>query len=188
MRKLLAVLFLPVFLFTGCAKPASPTQSALDLRTRLMNCGGCSFTAQIAADLGQQVYHFTVECDYDTEDGAVVTVKEPEEIAGITARVSPDGCDLEFDGMALAVGELAGGRVSPLSACWLLGSCWTGAYIQSGGKDENLERITYLDGYDEEELTMDTWLNESGVPVHCEVTYDSLRCLTIELTDFVFHN
>ena len=48
--------------------------------------------------------------------------------------------------------------------------------------------ITYLDGYDDDQLTVDTWLNSEEIPVYAEITYDGTRCLTLQLTDFQFED
>lgn len=169
---------------TGCQSPGAETaQKALDFRTGLLEAGGCGFTAAIEADFGDRVYNFTVACDYDAGGGAEITVLEPEEIAGIQARVSGDGVTVTFDTAELDFGQLANGNVSPVAASWLLGQCWTGAYVDRSGPDGDLARITYLDGYRDKELTVDTWL-DGGTPVHAEIAYDGVRRLTLDLTDF----
>lgn len=185
-RKLLPVI-LALFLLTGCKADKAPTQRALDFRTALMEAGGCSFTAAICADYDQRVYDFTVTCDYTTGGSAVITVTEPEEIAGISATVSSENARLEFDGLELDFGQMADGLISPMEAGWLLGQCWTGAYIDCAGADGDLERITYLDGYREKELTVDTWLSDENTPICGEITYEGVRRLKLDITDFTWH-
>lgn len=186
-KKVLPVLLL-LTLLTACKADHAPIQKALDFRTALMEAGGCSFKADITADYDQRVYQFTVTCDYETGDGARITVTQPEEIAGISAEVSADGAQLEFDGLELDFGQMADGLVSPMEACWLLGQCWSSAYIDSAGADGELERITYLDGYREKELTVDTWLDADRQPVCGEITYEGVRRLKMDITDFVWRD
>jgi len=171
---------------SGCQKQSSPTQKALDFRTALMEAGGCSYTAVIGADYGERAYSFSVACTYDTDGTAKMTVLQPEEIAGITAAVSGDGAVVEFQDVALDFGVMADGTVSPMEVCHLLGRCWTGAYIASAGSDGDLERISYLHGYEAEELAVDTWLNAEGAPVYAEVMFENVRCLSVQLTEFRF--
>lgn len=175
-------------LLTGCAgtETAKPSQKALDFRTALMEAGGCSFTAGVTADYGARVYTFTLDCAYTVGGGARLTVTAPETIAGIAAEVSADGAQLEFDGAVLDFGQMANGYVAPLAVPWLLGSCWSGAYISSAGSDGEWERVTCLQGYNEAELTLDTWLDSAGTPVRAEVAWDGTRCLTVTLSDFQF--
>ena len=172
-----------VLLLTGCGG-SEPTQEALDLRTDLLEAGGCTFVSDIRADIGERVYEFSVSCDYTAGKDARIEVLQPEEIAGITAEVSDSGASVEFNGMALDFGTLAGGNVSAMEAAWLLAKCWTGAYISSAGEDGEYCRVTYLDGYGDGELAVDTWLDSTGVPVHNEIVYDGVRCLTLDISQF----
>lgn len=173
-------------LLTGCAgtETAQPSQKALNFRTALMDAGGCSFTAEVAADYGSRVYTFTLDCDYTVDGEAHLTVTSPETISGISATVSADGAQVEFDGASLDFGQMANGYVAPMAVPWLLGNCWLREYISNAGSDGELERITYLQGYNEAELTLDTWLDAEGTPVRCEVSWDGTRCLTVTLSDF----
>ncbi len=175
-----------VAVLSGCRKENPPTQKAVDFRTALLGAGGCSYTAVIDADLGERVYSFSVACTFRTDGSAELEVLQPQEIAGI--RVSMDGqsAALEFADLSLDFGEMADGKVSPMEACRLLGQCWTAAYISCAGSDGELERITYLDGYEEEELTVDTWLDGAGLPVYAEIINGGTRCLTLQISDFRF--
>lgn len=182
-KKLLYCVMVCIVL-AGCQSQASPTQGALDLRTALLEAGGCRFRAVIGADYGDRIYSFTVSCVYDTDGITELTVLQPEEIAGITARISDGSAIVEFEDLELDFGTMANGVVSPIKACGVLGRCWSASYIFCGGSDGDLERITYLDGYEEKELTVDTWLDSSGIPVYAEISYDGIRCLTLQLSDF----
>jgi len=184
-KKLLCCVMMGIVL-VGCQSKASPTQSALDLRADLLKAGACRFRAVIGADYGDRAYSFTVSCAYDTNGTTRINVLQPEEISGISATVSDDGVYVEFEDLELDFGPMANGTVSPIKACAVLGRCWSTSYISCGGADGELERITYLDGYDEQELTVDTWLDSTGVPVYAEIAYDGTRCLTLQLNDFKF--
>lgn len=183
LRKCVPFLMLFLMFFTGCGKGKDPMQQALDFRTGLMGAEKCSFTAKIRADYGEKLYDFTLEAVCGQEETRL-TVREPEEIAGISAVVTGDGAKLEFDGVELDFGKLANGYVSPLSVPWLLAQCWKGEYISMAGSDGELYRVTYLRGYEDAELTVDTWFTADGLPIHGEVLYDDVRCITVEIEDF----
>lgn len=185
LKKLLIPFFLLIAL-SGCRKEPSPAQKALDFRTALLEAGGCSYTALIHADYGERTYSFTVDCTYHVDGTASLTVLQPEEIAGISAEISGAGAIVEFQDLALDFGQMADGTVSPVEVCHLLGQCWGGAYIDSSGKDGEMERISYQYGYEEEQLAVDTWLDQTGVPVCADVMYENVRCLHVQLTDFRF--
>ena len=73
----------------------------------------------------------------------------------------------------------------PVAAPWLLVQCWTGEYIAYAGSDGDMERITYLRGYNDEEVAVDTWL-QNGIPTYAEVSYGGVRCLTITISKFQY--
>ena len=177
-----SVILMLLLLMSGCGRE-SPTQRALDFRTSLLASEGCSFTAEIRADYGEKLYDFTLTADY-TQEQTRLTVQVPEEIAGISAVVTKDGAKLEFDDVALDFGKLANGYVSPVTVPWLLGQCWMGEYISCAGSDGEYYRVTYLRGYEEEELTVDTWFDAEGIPVRAEVAYGGRRCITVNVEDF----
>lgn len=183
-RRNLFALLLCFLILSGCTAGDEPAQQALDFRTGLMEAGGCSFTAAVRADFGDRIYSFTLACQYSEEE-AQLEVLEPENIAGVKAAVSDDGAQIEFEDIALDFGQLANGHVSAVAAPWLLARCWEGAYIAWSGPDGGQERVTYLRGYNDEEVTVDTWFLD-GVPTYAEVTCDGTRCLTAEITEFKF--
>ncbi len=147
-----------------------------------MEAGGCSFTADVQADYGDRVYGFTMACRYEGGE-AQMEILAPDAIAGISAKTSQGGTELRFDGAELDFGQLANGFVSPVATPWLLVQCWMEEYIAYAGADGDLERITYLRGYHEEELAVDTWFRDS-IPVHAEVAQEGVRRLTVEIRNF----
>ena len=66
-----------------------------------------------------------------------------------------------------------------------MGRCWAEGYIDAAGKEDAYLRVTYLDGYGDRELTVDTWfLAESGWPVRAEIASNGETLLKLELTNF----
>ena len=157
-------------------------QTALDFRGSLLSAGGCRFSADVAADFGDRVYDFTLACAYDGTVGTL-TVTAPRSIAGISATVRDGSSRLEFDGAGLDFGPLANGVASPLCLPWLLGSAWSGDYIAWAGKDGEYDYITWLKGYNEQELTINTWF-QKNIPVRAEVLSGGQRVLTATIEDF----
>lgn len=186
MRRCTALLMILVcLLFAGCQKKDKSMQEALDFRTKLLASEGCKFTAQVQADYGERVFSFTLACGFDGEDGEI-TVLAPQTVAGIRAEIDGEDATLEFDGARLEYGKLANGHAAPLTVPWLLGSTWQEDYIALAGKDSGQTRVTYKKGYNEEELTVDTWFSE-GVPTYGEVSYGGRRVLSITIQDFALN-
>ena len=158
-------------------------QKALDFRTSLIEAEQCRFTAQIAANYPQRIFEFTLDVVW-TPKQTTLTVVEPAEICGISATVSEDGTSIQFEDVELDFGKLANGYISPVCTPWLLGQCWVGEYISAAGNDAELTKVSYLRGYHEAQLAVDTWLTQQGIPVHAEVFYDDEKCLTVEIQDF----
>lgn len=180
-KKLFALLCCAVLL-TGCSAKRDPTQKALDFRTSLMAAKGCSFTAEVTANYEDRVYQFTLGCEYEAGE-TKLEVLAPEIIAGIKAHVQNGETKLEFEDVLLEFGKLANGYVSPVAVPWLLVQCWIGEYIAYAGPDGDQYRVTYLRGYNEEELAVDTWLRD-GIPTYAEVAYDNVKCLSVIISDF----
>lgn len=175
------MMLLPMLL-CSCGAKNDELQTALDFRAALLEAGGCSFTADVEADYGDRLYDFTLSCSYDGDDGSL-TVTAPESIAGISAVVRDGTSVLEFDGAALEFGPLANGFPSPLVLPWLLGSAWSEDYIARAGMDGDRVMVTWLKGYNDEELTIQTWFTRQ-IPVRVEVVSAGRRVLTAELDDF----
>lgn len=163
-------------------------QRALDFRTALLQSGGCTFAAEAAADYGEQVYRFTMDCVWSPESGGSLTLTAPQTLAGIRAEVSADGTRVSYEDMEVGLECLAGGHLAPMALPYLLGSSWYEGYISVCGMEDGLLRMTCLEGYEEEELTVDTWLDtQSGQPLHCEISYQGQTLLTAEISAFAMN-
>lgn len=168
--------------FSGCEKKNSGLQQALNFRRELLESSACSFTCHIEAEMDDWVYQFSVDCRADDE-GILFEVTAPEEISGITASLRNGEAQLEFNGLALDFGTAAQGRVSPLTTPSLLCSAWSREYIQCAGADGDACRVTYLCGYDEDEITVDTWFADAS-PSYAEISWDGKRILAVTIADF----
>ncbi len=158
-------------------------QRTLDFRQKLLASGGCTFTADVTADYGDYLYSFTLQCSYRDGCGEM-TVLQPEEISGIRGRCADDAATVSFDGAVLEYGDLADGRIAPLSVPWLFGSAWEHDEILFASPDEEAIRATIQKGYDDEKILVDTWFSD-GAPTAGEVSCaDGRRVLTVRFRDF----
>lgn len=181
-QKVAALMILLCVLLSGCREQKNHMQQALDFRTKLLSSKGCEFQCLVEADYGEKAYAFSLDCSFDGKDGKLVVIA-PEEIAGIAATVNGEDASLSFDGYSLQFGKLAGGHIAPLTIPWLLGSAWAEDYVAQVGREEDSLRVTFLKGYREEELSIDTWL-QNDIPTYAEVSYNGQRMLTISIREF----
>ena len=186
MRRITAIISVLCLLLAlgGCGGGTDAMQQALDLRTAILDAGGCTFAASVTANLGDTVCQFGLDCQFSPQTGTRLTVKEPEEIAGLTADVAADGVTVSFDGALLVFGPLAAGLVSALTGPSLAAGAWTQEYIRDAGLEDGAVRFTCLTGFDEAELQIDTWLDERGLPCRCEISSSGTLILACQITDF----
>ena len=92
-RRLLCVPMMTLVLLTACGGTAAgdPAEElALAVRGEYLAMERCAAEVEITADYGQRVYEFLLAAAVDGEE-TVLTLREPELAAGITARISEEG-------------------------------------------------------------------------------------------------
>ena len=177
-------LWVIVFLFSGCSGPDRNMTQVLQFRESLMQSEGCAFRAKIAADYGQQVYHFTVDCTSDKEGNLSFTLVEPESIAGISGEIRADGGRLLFDSTVLGFPLLADGNLAPVSGPWVFLCALRSGYITSCGNTEEGILVTVNDSYAEDALELNVWVNHQLAPLRGEILWKGRRVLSLELDNF----
>ena len=177
--KRLFPIFMCICLFVGC-KGNEVTDTALALRSAVLQAKSCSFTAEITADYGDMTYSFTMDCVADDQGNVSFTVTKPETIAGITGKLTADGGSVTFDDTALAIPMLTDDQITPVSAPWILMRTLRGGYITSCTDG----RITIDDSYENDALKLDIALDNDNRPALAEIYWKNRRILTVEVTSF----
>lgn len=188
-RSLMAIgLIICMFFLPGCGEAGkqSSVQPAMDFRAKLLNSNGATFTVEVEADYGEEVYTFELDCVYTTDGTTALTVVSPETIAGITAIVDNEKGTVSFGGTELTFGTLADNVVTPLAAPAILGRCWQNAYIAAAGQEQKGLRVSYEDGYEADELLIDTWFLAEGIPFYAEICYNKTCVLKLQISQFSF--
>lgn len=175
---------LPLLLifFAGCAGPDPAMEAALDLRTRCLG-GPVSFEAEVRAEYITTIECFSLDCAFDTAGEMAFTVTEPEDISGIRGTVRGEEGTAEFDETVLAFPLMAEGRLSPLSAPWVLMKAIRSGCILAAGREGELVRVTIDDSYADSAITVDLWLEDGQVEA-AELAWEGRRCVTMTLDDF----
>jgi hypothetical protein len=137
------------------------------------------------------VYDFTLDVQWQREGDTVLTVTEPELIAGITARLHDGEGYLEYDGASLSTGSLTGDGMTPLDAVpFLMEQLDSGymarcVYVQEG--EEQQLTVTCRDPEAEEgagsECTL-TFDAETHDLLTAELSYDGFTVLTAQFHNF----
>lgn len=184
MKKLLPLLAV-LALLAGCSAEPVEMNRALALRTKLLQASTCTFNAEITADCGEDLYTFGMHCMADEKGEITFQVTKPDSISGITGTLSQQGGALTFDSTALQFELLADGRLSPVSAPWVLMQALRGGYITSAGTEDDQIRLSVNDSFDYDALNLDIWLDGENLPKRAEICCDGKRILTLSVENMV---
>ena len=179
MKKALPLLL--VFLL-GCSGSDPDMETALQFRSRCLAATAVSFQAEVTADYITQIEEFSLDCAFDGAGDMTFTVREPEDISGISGSVSADG-EVKFDDVVLGFPLMADGRLSPLSGPWVLMRAIRSGCIVAVGRQGDKLHMTIDDTYADNALTVDLWL-EDGALEAAEIAWEGRRCLAMTVDDF----
>lgn len=182
--KKVGVLFLFLFLVSGCTKAPREIERGMMLRSALLQGKGCTFDADITADYGDRIYHFTLKCQGNADGDLKFTVTVPETIAGITGEISDEGGKLTFDDVALQFDAMTDDQISPVTAPWIFLKSLRSGYLSSAGTEEGMLRLTIDDSYDDDALHLDIWIDPRNKPIAAEILYDGERILSLKIDNF----
>ncbi len=168
---------------TGCAAK----EETVAIQAQYGTLATAQMTAEVTAHLSGESRTYTLSCDWDTEKAAT-TVIAPEELAGITAELSPDGLSVSYDGTAMSAGNLS--DICPANCLPYLLSAIADGYLL----DESRETWGEVDCY---RLHLDTtaasgkkvectvWIDEQTLlPRYAEFAQDEQVVLTVTMQEF----
>ena len=177
-------LFFALLLLTGCSGKNQELQRAMDIRTAMQG-KTARFSADITADYGDMCYTFSMDCECAPDGALSFTVTAPDTISGIKGSVSAAGGELRFEELALAFESMAEGRISPISAPWVMTKALRSGYLTACANEDSLLRISVDDSFADNALKMDIWVDDEDCPVRAEILWEGRRLLTILVKDFV---
>ena len=156
----------------------------MELRQKLL-ANGCSFTADITADYGDELYCFQMESTVDTAGTMTFTITEPASIADIAGTIHADDAKLSFDGTVLSFPMLADGRLAPVAGPWVFMNTLRSGYISACGKKQEGLLILADDSYSDNALQLEILTDAATIPLRAEIFWNQQRILSIQITDFV---
>ena len=195
MRKLMSCVLMMTLLLAGCnaggSGEESPDDLAAQIRGEYLSLSAWTATVSVTADYGERVYDFVLDVSWEKEGETVLTVVEPELIAGITARLKEDGAYLEYDGASLSTGPLTGEGMTPLEAVPFLMEQLTSGYMarcdHETWDERQVLRVDCRDPEGEEGTGSECALYfdpDTHDLLRAELSYDGAVVLTAEFTDF----
>ena len=150
---------------------------------------GCTAQAEITADYGQRVYGYTVDLTVQGGSG-VMTVKEPENLAGTVLTWSDGETKLAFDGTELDTGALSDSGLSPADAMpTILTACQGGEIVDCCMEEQEGAQVLHgtldLDG--DQGGQIQCWFQpDSYGLLRAELSQDGVTVVTMQFSDFSF--
>ena len=193
MRRLISCVLMMTLLLAACgaAEEESPENLAARIRAEYLSAAAWSATAELSVDYGEQVFDFTVDAAWEREGDLVLTVTEPDLIAGITAVVRDGETILDYDGVGLSLGLLDLNGLTPVSALPMLMECITTGYMARcswSGEGEGRELVVLCrePNLAPQEGTEQTLYFDpiTHALKRAEVSVNGVLRLTVQFTDF----
>lgn len=191
MRKLLFCVPMMILLLSACTGGAEGNEAeelALQIRGEYLDMSSCAGQAAITADYGQRVYQYELAVAVDGEE-TTLTLSAPDTVAGITARVTGQDGQLEYDGLSVETGPLDPEGLSPVSAVPALLEGARSGYIVSCALEED-GTLLRMDCGDPEGTPgtgseVSLWFDTSTHALsRGEISVDGFRAILCEFTDF----
>lgn len=183
--KRILILLLSFTLLTGCSSKKTINE-AISLRQKLLESNGCSFTTDITADYGDEIYTFCMQCVSDNSGNIVFTVTKPASISGISGQISEDGGRLTFDEHVLGFPLLVDEQFSPVSAPWLFVKTLQSGYIHSACPTKDGTYVCIDDSFADDALQVNIWLDDMNRPTTAEFFWRNRRILSMQINGFSF--
>lgn len=176
-KRICSALMIGCLALTACG---STKQERLEsARTRVAVAESMTLTARVQADFGEAIEEYTLEYSYD---GACWTalVTQPELVSGITARITKDASELEYDGTILTTGDLTGNGIAPISAVPFLHETLREGMTDCVWEEGELLAGTFI--YDDA-IQVSVWFDTAGNPTAAELAENGIVKAKCILTD-----
>lgn len=187
MRRWLLPALMMTLALSACTLTA-PERKIEEQRRTLAAASELAVTADVEANLGDEVFSCTLRCTA-TPETAAVEVLAPETVAGIRAVLDAEGTTVEYEGVALGVGAENSEIPSPLCALpRLLHALRAGSVLRTWTEWEG-ERTLFVESY---YVTDDTdacvWYDgETLSPKYAEFRRGGQMAVRCVITDFTWN-
>lgn len=184
--KLLALMTALSLTLCSCSAGKTAEKKAMEIQQEYAAWESLAITADVTADYGDRVYEFKLRYTGNNTDG-VVEVMSPEEIAGLTATLSPESKSLCYDGAELSLGELTADGLSPMECLPLMIDQWSNGHIERVDSEtiDGTDTLAVSFTVSEDEYLI-TWFEaDTNLPVRAEIYYDGSMVICCEFENIV---
>jgi len=185
MKKSIYLILVLILLLAACGSNAAESGSEL-VREKYKSLETIKLSADITADFGDRVGVYSIT--YELAQGiSIITIEKPVEIAGITATIKDGSSTLEYDGLILETGKLAGTALTPIDAVPTMLATWAGGYMTDVGTERRkgirCYRLTYTQTIDNAVVEQQAWFEmETLMPVYAETLVDGRLVISCEFS------
>ena len=185
MRRMFLPALMMTLLLTGCGG-AAPERRLEELRETLVAAQEISMTADVTANLENEVFPCTLRC-MATAEQTTVEVLAPETIAGVRAVVDPEALRIEYDGLSLGMGGAAA-VPSPVTALpALLRALKEGSCLRNWTEREGDKPLFVREYYVTDDCTLTLWLEDGTLrPLYAEFRQGEKTALRCEIREFTY--
>jgi len=173
-------------LLTGCGGAAAGAEQKIEKqRDTLASASLLSFTAEITASMGDEVFACTLYCTA-TEEETAIEVAEPALIAGIRAHIREGETEVEYENVRLVVGGTGAPGLHPVSAIPILcHALKTGHVIRGWTERAEESELLAAEIFADERYGLTLWFDSKTLtPVHAELSEDGKVIINCNITDF----
>jgi outer membrane lipoprotein-sorting protein len=185
-RRLLLILILSLAVLSACGSGAAQNGAEL-VREKYRTLETIKLSAEITADFGDRVSVYVISYELSQGTG-IITIEKPIEIAGITATIRDGGSTLEYDGLILETGKLAGTALTPIDAVPTMLATWAGGYMTDAGTERRkgirCYRLTYSQTIDNAVVEQQAWFDiDTLMPLYAETLIDGRLVISCEFSE-----
>ena len=187
MRRYLLPALMISLLLSGCGS-AGVQQKIAEQNEKLAAAEELSFTADITANIGDEVFECSLACAFDKET-VTAEVLAPESVAGVRARVADGSVALEYEGLSLGVGTAGLDSITPIGAVPLLVQALRSGFLQRCWTERDGDRtLLVAQIYVSDLAALTLWYDgETLTPIHGEFSRDGAVVLRCEIKDFTYN-
>ena len=187
MRRYLLPALMISLLLSGCGGAGAERMIA-EQHQKFAEAEALSFTADVTANIGDEVFDCTLACSFEQET-VTVEVLAPESVAGVRARVADGSLALEYEGLSLGVGTAGLEDITPVGAGPLLVQALRSGFLQRCWTERDGDReLLAAQVYVSDLAALTLWYDaETLTPTHGEFSQDGAVVLRCEIRDFTYN-